>query len=84
VTLAPLMVLTIFPVLLPPEPEKTLLELFGEILTASPKLTVPELLLILMEPMTEGKEQRLPHPCAPVDQGLSRNKCRIFFIRVSN
>lgn len=83
VALAPFMVLTTFPVLPPPEPEKVLFALFGEILRVSPKLTVPELLLILTAPMIEGKEHPSLHPRAPVDQVGSLNKCRMFFMRVS-
>lgn len=56
VELAPLTVFTRFPILPPPEPENVLVALFGDMLSVSPKLTVPELLLILTAPMTEGND----------------------------
>lgn len=56
VKLTPFTVLTILPVLPPPEPENVLEVALGEIFNASPKLTVPELLLMLTAPTTDGKE----------------------------
>jgi hypothetical protein len=54
VELMPLIVFTRFPVFPPPDPENVLDALLGDMLSVSPKLTVPELLLILTAPMTEG------------------------------
>ncbi len=79
VALTPLSVFTTLPVLPPPEPENVLAAVFGDMLRVSPKLTVPELLLILTAPMTEGKGYLLP----PV-YGSSRNRWRMFTTRVSN
>lgn len=54
--LAPLIVFTRLPVLPPPDPENVLDAVFGDMLRVSPKLTVPELLLMLTAPMIEGND----------------------------
>lgn len=85
VKLMPLNVLTTLPLFPPPEPEKDLDALLGEMFNASPKFTVPELLLILTAPTMDGKEKTsYAKTVSMAAHSFSLRRCRIFFTRASD